>query len=407
MKARQVNKRKNVAILFSGGDSPGMNAFARAFVRLGCNCYDSNILGVKDGYLGLVRSCQKLSCGALTSEDFESLLIDRRGQFGISCLDQDVVWLDGESVSGLARRGGIFLGCARCPEFFKSVFRREVVNLLAKLRIDSLVTCGGEGTLQGAQQLARESQLQVLGVPATIDNDTPGTETAIGVDTALNTIVEAVSRFSHTADSHHRIMVLEIMGRNSGYLAQTSALAAGAEIVVTPERGNLDEAKMRGIAERVERLMLKGRRHAIILVAEGVQVSPVADAGPAKALSDYLAAHFSHLRGPLNRIESRHSVLGHLQRGGAPSVADCILANQFAVSAWEEISANHQKGGILALTHGRMRLQPFGRSRRDLIRDRRSQYLLQKHVSKRWRGDSPHDIGQSERGGIQVAFAKR
>lgn len=168
-------RRKNVAVLFSGGDAPGMNALLRAFVRLGHNRCGAEILGINGGYGGSVLACQQLFRGELPAEELQYLLIDRRGRFGLSRLDQDLVWLDCASVSGIARRWGIILGCARCPEFFDREQRRQVSDLLDDLRIYALVACGGEGTMAGAQCLAAESSLQVLGIRATIDNDVPGT----------------------------------------------------------------------------------------------------------------------------------------------------------------------------------------------------------------------------------------
>jgi 6-phosphofructokinase 1 len=183
-------------------------------------------------------------------------------------LPGDLVLFDQRSVGGILGRGGTVLGSARCPEFLDPKMRRSAANLLQEMRVAALVVCGGEGSLAGAAALAAESGLQVLGVPASIDNDVPCTDACIGFDTAVNTLVECAQKIGDTAASHHRIMVLETMGRGSGQLAQTAALAAGAEIVVTPERPPLDKAKKLGIAQRIEQSFTHGAARASV-VAKG------------------------------------------------------------------------------------------------------------------------------------------
>jgi 6-phosphofructokinase 1 len=263
-----------------------------------------------------------------------------------------------------------------------------VIAMLENLGVRAVIVCGGDGSLAAAECLAAESTLQVIGIPATIDNDVGATETALGFDTAVNTLVWAVGHFADTAVSHHRIMVLEVMGRNCGELARLAALASGAEIVVTPERGPLTEAKMEGIAQRLERSTLRGRRHAIVLVAEGVVLDPGLSShrasNPTVWLAHELQAYFRRDGSPLPDLETRPCVLGHLQRGGSPSVADRILAARFAGAAWKAITSPHERSGVLGVRGGEILLQDF-RFEPDLERSETAEqlYQLQKDVS-RW-----------------------
>jgi len=231
--------------------------------------------------------------------------------------------------------------------------------------------------------LAKESDPQIIGVPGSIDNDLPVTDLALGVDTAVNTIADAVRKFADTAASHHRIMVLETMGRDCGELARLGALASGAEIVVTPERGGLTEEKMLGIAERLETSLLRGRSHAIVLIAEGVKTDPAGPDGPAHALAKYLQSYFRRAGSSYPELETRPSVLGHLQRGGTPTVTDRILAARYAEAAWQEILPPKHSSGVLGLRKGEIRLHSFD----DQANAGRSPvmqqiYQLQKDISK-------------------------
>lgn len=374
--------RNSVAFLCSGGDAPGMNACLRAFVRLGLNRYGGVTLGVKDGYSGLVRTCKRMFDDRTSVADLQAEIEGHRGSDGLRRQGQDLVWMDHESVSGVVGRGGIVLGCSRCDDFRNPDIRRRVIDLLASLDVETLVVCGGNGTFAGAACLAEEGDRHVIGIPATIDNDVEGTDMALGVDTALNNIVSCVRKFNDTADSHHRVMVLEIMGRNNGYLAQMAALASGAEIVVTPERPDLDDKKLAGIAQRIEELMLAGRRHAIVLVAEGVHVDPAQGVHPTNTLARYLVSFLEQRRHRLGEIEVRSSILGHLQRGGPPSAYDCILGARFAEAAWDAISDDRLRSGSLGLVGNRIQLAQFGGPNND-CRDVSSDYQLQKDVSDR------------------------
>jgi 6-phosphofructokinase 1 len=293
------------------------------------------------------------------------------------------------SVSGLAARGGIVLGAGRCEAFQKPEVRRQVGDLLGQLGISFLAVCGGEGSLAGAARLAEETPLQVIGIPATIDNDVAVSETSLGFDTAVNTVLSEVRRCSDTADSHHRVLVVETMGRGSGQLAHCAALASGAEVVVIPERGPLSAEKIRGIGERIEKTIACGRRHAIVLVGEGVtleangSLSATSAAGPAHDLAEGLQQYLRRPGGDFSEVETRSSVLGHLQRGGPPSAADAILAARFAEAAWRAAASPKRRSGILAVIRGRIRLVPFGACS-NIMKDKQLQrlYRLQKDVSK-------------------------
>jgi 6-phosphofructokinase 1 len=372
------------AVLFSGGDSPGMNGLLRDLVRLGLNRHGAAMLGVRDGYGGLVRACQPIQSGRSTIAMLQREVDTYPGLAGIHRAHQDLILLDHASVSGLLGRGGIMLGSSRCPEFHSPEVRRRVLDLLAGLGVAALVVCGGDGSLTGAATLAAEGRLRVIGIPATIDNDLPVTDLALGVDTAINTVAWAVGHFADTAVSHHRVMVLEVMGRHSGELARLAALASGAEIVVTPERGPLNSEKMQGIAQRLEQSMLRGRRHAIVLVAEGVVLDSPGEMSPTLRLAAALQECFRREASSFPGLEVRACVLGHLQRGGTPSAADRILAARFAEAAWEAIVSESGRSGVVGLRGGQILLQDFqveAGPRRTAEAQRL--YQLQKDVS-RW-----------------------
>lgn len=367
-----------------------MNALLRAFVRLGHKRYHALVFGIKDGYLGLVRASRRLASRRWDAVRSTREIMDHAARDAIFDRSQDIVLLDDPSVGGIIDRGGIILGSSRCQEFFDAEVRGQVVRLLDALGIDRLVVVGGEGSLKGAAALVAESRLRVIGIPASIDNDYPLSRSCLGVDTAINTVVAAVRNFNDTAGSHHRIMVLEIMGRDCGHLAETAALASGAEIVVTPERGPMGQLKMEGIAKLMEKGMLSGRSHAIVLLAEGVKVDPPSPAGPTKTLADFLQAHFNG-KGNLSRpVEVRYSVLGHLQRGGTPTAADRLLAADFAEAAWEHLVAAQPRCGVLGVVQGQIQLQDFNAVLGPEHAAQLSRvYQLQKDVSKYSVGSMP------------------
>lgn len=350
------------AVLFSGGDAPGMNSLLRAIVRLANNRYALPVLGILDGYKGLVRSSRRLSSGAMTLEQLKTNILERRGQEGLLAHDQELVLMTNASVTGAVVQGGILLRSARCKEFkAKPELRLQVIEMLKSLGVRSLIICGGDGSLSGAKALVEEGGLKVIGIPSTIDNDLPVTEMALGVHSAVATIVWAVDHFKDTARSHRRVMVLETMGRESGVLTQLAAIASGAEYAIIPEEGKLTEDRMMQIAKEVEGAMKRGRTHTIILIAEGVKFEPAATEFPAFVLAKFLEKHFSRDQDPDGdqEVEVRPSVLGHMQRGGRPDPADAILAANFAECAWEAIIDNKAASGVVAMRDGKVRVVPF------------------------------------------------
>ncbi|WP_264989126.1 6-phosphofructokinase [Lysinibacillus piscis] len=272
---------KKIAVLTSGGDAPGMNAAVRAVVRKAAY-HGIEVVGVKYGYEGL------------TNGQFEEL--------------------DLGSVGSLIQRGGTFLNSARFPEFKEDAVQQKALDNLQAAGIEGLVVIGGDGSYRGAMTLVAKG-FPVVGIPGTIDNDVPGTEYTIGFDTALNTVVEAIDKIRDTATSHENSFVVEVMGRDAGDLALWAGLAAGAETVLIPEEAyDLDD-----IVERLERGAARGKKHSIIIVAEGVM--------PGHKIAELLEAKTGK--------KTRVSVLGHMQRGGSPTARDRVLASQFGAYAVE------------------------------------------------------------------------
>ncbi len=272
---------KKIAVLTSGGDAPGMNAAFRAVVRK--SIYEGiEVYGVYQGYQGLVNdNIKKLELG---------------------------------DVGDIIQRGGTKLYSARCPEFIEPQVRQKGIENLKKRGIDSLVVIGGDGSYRGAQRLDEEG-INTIGVPGTIDNDINGTDYTIGFDTALNTIVDAVDRIRDTATSHERTFIIEVMGRDAGDLALWAGVAGGAETILIPEASS----DIKVVAERIETGMIRGKKHSIIIVAEGVMSA--SECG-------------EELRKYIN-VDTRESVLGHMQRGGKPTGTDRVLASRLGAYAVE------------------------------------------------------------------------
>jgi 6-phosphofructokinase 1 len=349
-----------VAVLFSGGDAPGMNAFLRAVVRLGLNREKIAVLGVRDGYRGLVRTARAVNGDAEALVRLKNAIASHPGRAGLINDQLDLIQMDHASVSGIMGKGGTILGSARCLEFHEKEVRTKVIKLLKGLNVRALVVVGGDGSLTGAKLLATESDLQIIGIPATIDNDLQFTDMALGVDTAVNTLVWAVDHFIDTARSHRRVMVLETMGRASGDLARMAGLASGAEMIITPESGALKAADMERLAAKIEGAMTRGRGHAIVLVAEGVEFDPPQKRNRAYVLMDAFQQYFQRSGAPFPDLEVRPSVLGHLQRGGHTTPQDCILAARFADCAWKNIGGATGKSGVTALRKNIIEIVPYG-----------------------------------------------
>lgn len=272
---------KKIGVLTSGGDSPGMNPAIRAVVRKAIY-HDLDVFGIYGGYTGLISgNIEKLGLG---------------------------------SVGDIIQRGGTMLRSARCEEFKTKEGQQKGIEQLKSHGIEGLVVIGGDGSYRGAKALT-EQGFPCVGVPGTIDNDIPGTEVTIGFDTALNTVIDALDKIRDTASSHERTFVIEVMGRNAGDIALWSGLAGGAETILIPEENfNMDE-----IAERLRSGKDRGKKHSIIVVAEGV----CSGYDIAKKIQD--ETHF----------DTRVSVLGHIQRGGSPSASDRVLASRLGARAVE------------------------------------------------------------------------
>ena len=270
---------KKIGVLTSGGDSPGMNAAIRAVVRAGLS-NDVEVYGIRDGYLGLHQNRIKK--------------------------------LERYSVSDVINRGGTFLGSARFPEFKEESVRRQAIENLKEHGIEALVVIGGDGSYMGAKKLT-EMGYPCIGLPGTIDNDIAGTDFTIGFDTALNVILDAVDRLRDTSSSHKRISIVEVMGRHCGDLALSAAVAGGAEFVVVPEQGFDKESLISQIESGIER----GKRHALVVICEHIT--------DVNALAKEVETR--------TQLETRATILGHIQRGGSPTGRDRILASRMGAFA--------------------------------------------------------------------------
>ena len=288
---------KRIAVMTSGGDAPGMNAAVRAVVRA---ALDKNVevYGIRQAYLGLLSGDMEL----LTSRE----------------------------VSGILQRGGTVLQTARNEEFKTPQGQKKALRRLNERGIEGVIVIGGDGSLRGALQLHKMG-VPVIGVPASIDNDIWGTDTSIGVDTALNTILDAVDRLRDTATSHNRAFLIEVMGRNCGYLALMGGILGGAELVITPENG----ITMNEIARSLEDAYVRGKTHAIAVIAEGAPYKVT-------ELAEYLEQN--HIG-----FEIRLTILGHTQRGGSPTAFDRLLATRMGVQA-VDLLLSGQSGMMVART---------------------------------------------------------
>lgn len=294
-----------IAVLTSGGDAPGMNAALRAVTKVAAS-RGVAVMGVRAGYRGLIE-------GRLRP-------LTQAGDGGIVLPDPEI--------DVLAALGGTVLGSSREPRFLTASGRAPAVARLREL--GGLVVIGGNGSLAGAHALAGEADVPIVGVPASIDNDVGCTGQAIGVDTALNTIVDCCDRISDTARAHHRAFVVEVMGRDCGYLAMAGAVAAGADAVLFREQGREESEVVDSVERAIRRAFASGRdkRRVLILKAEGVTL-------PCTALVRQLEARLQDLE----EIEVRATVLGHLVRGGSPSFADRMIGGRLGLAAVDAILA--------------------------------------------------------------------
>jgi len=289
---------KRLAVLTSGGDAPGTNACIRAVVRMALR-HDYEVLGIHRGYAGL--------------------------------MDGDFEVIDGRFVGGIAHRGGTILKTARTEKFKTEEGRREALENLERHNVDVLVILGGDGSLTGALRL-HEAGFPVMGAPATIDNDVAFTDMAMGVDTAMNTALQAIDKIKDTASSHRRAFLVETMGRNSGYLALMVGMASAAEAIVIPEVPSSCE----GILASVKEAHRKGKAHFIAVIAEGADPD-------CRTLDQYLKEREDQLG-----FGVRVSILGYIQRGGSPTAFDRLLGTRLGAEAVKQL-VNGEKGKMVGL----------------------------------------------------------
>jgi 6-phosphofructokinase 1 len=299
---------KRIAVLTSGGDAPGMNAAIRAVTRCALE-QGWGVFGVRRGYAGLLAGH----------------------------LDE----LNARSVGGVIQQGGTILGSARCPEFQTEEGRMSALRELRRRDISGLVVIGGNGSQTGAYELSKMG-FPVVGVASTIDNDLVGSDITIGVDTALNIALESIDRLKITASSHMRAFLVEVMGRKCGYLALMTAIAGGAEVVVVPEFETTPEQVAQGLRGAYER----GKAHALVVVAEG-----------AKYNADALVAYFKEHSARVG-FDLRSTTLGHVQRGGAPTAYDRILATRLGAGAIAAL-ANGEENVLVGMLKGAVTATPL------------------------------------------------
>lgn len=320
-----MNTIKKIGIFTSGGDSPGMNACIRAVVRAALH-KNLKVTGIMRGYQGMI--------------------------------DNEFIALTSRSVSNIVHRGGTILRTARCQEFTTKVGMQKAYENLKKHELDGLVAIGGDGTFRGAIEFAGiYKDISIIGIPGTIDNDTYGTEFTLGFDTAVNTVIDAVDKIRDTADSHHRLFFIEVMGRKSGWIALYSALACGAEAVLIPEEPDSIDQLVASLQEAKQ----KGKQSSIVIVAEGEELgSTIEIAKKVKARFDF--------------YDTRVSVLGHVQRGGSPTCFDRVLGARLGVKAVESLIEGETLK-MAGLINSEAVLTPFSESiskappfNRDLIR---------------------------------------
>ncbi len=298
-----------IAVLTSGGDAPGMNAAIRAVVRA-CAYYNLECVGVYRGYQGLIEG------------DFKEL--------------------DARSVKNIINRGGTFLKSARSKDFMTVEGRKNAFGNLKNENIDALIVIGGDGTFAGASVFEKELNFPIVGIPGTIDNDINGTDYTIGYDTALNTVVEAIDKIRDTANSHNRLFLVEVMGRDAGDIALNAGIGAGAEEILIPEQ-NLGRERL---LESLNKSKKSGKTSSIVVVSEGDQIGK-----NIFGLAEYIETN-------LKEYEVRVTVLGHIQRGGAPSCYDRVLASRLGVGAVDALLRG-ETNVMIGIIHNKVSSVPF------------------------------------------------
>lgn len=299
---------QRIGVLTSGGDAPGMNAAIRAVTRTAIAA-GMEVVGIRRGFAGLIA-----------------------GEYGV---------LTSRSVSGVIERGGTILGTARCEEFTSEEGRRQALATIQAAGLDALVVIGGTGSQAGAHCLSTLG-VRVVGVASTIDNDLEGSDVTIGVDTALNVALEAIDRIKTTAASHRRAFLVEVMGRDCGYLALMTGIAGGAEVVVIPEASCEPEA----IAQEFRSAYDRGKAHAIGVIAEGAKFR-------ASDIAEYFRTHHERIG-----FDLRVTCLGHIQRGGSPGAFDRLLATRLGAGAVEAL-VRGEHGVLVGLVRGQVTTTPL------------------------------------------------
>lgn len=302
---------KCIGILTSGGDAPGMNAAIRAVTRTAL--YNGmQVKGIMRGYRGLIYD--------------------------------EIVPFKSESVSNIVQQGGTILKTARSQEFTMPDGRKIAAEALRREGIDALVVMGGDGSLTGARIFAQEHNIPIVGLPATIDNDLFGTDLTIGYDTALNTIMNAVDKIRDTASSHERLFIVEVMGRECGYLAMNGAIACGAEAAIVPEMMSDHDQ----LADLISSGFRKTKNSSLVLVTEGEKT------GGAIALSERVKTEFP-------QYDVRVTILGHVQRGGSPTASDRILASRMGAAAIDAL-LDDQRNVMIGIEHDKITYVPFSKA---------------------------------------------
>ncbi|HEX4957272.1 MAG TPA: 6-phosphofructokinase [Lacibacter sp.] len=304
-------KVTKIGVLTSGGDSPGMNAAIRAVVRTGLY-YNLEMFGIMRGYQGMI--------------------------------EDDIIPMHSRSVANIIQRGGTILKTARSKEFFEPEGRKKAYDNLKKHGIDGLVIIGGDGSFRGAQKFANEFDIPCIGLPGTIDKDIAGSDFTIGFDTAVNTAIEAIDKIRDTADAHDRLFIIEVMGRDAGYIALHSGIATGAEHILIPETKTDIEAVVDSLEEKERRKKLVN----MIVVAEGDET------GGANEVAAVIKQRLPHM-------DTRVCILGHIQRGGSPTCLDRLIASRLGFAAVEAL-LDGKHNNMIGVVNNKLHMTPLDKA---------------------------------------------
>jgi 6-phosphofructokinase 1 len=300
-----------IGVLTSGGDSPGMNAAIRAVVRTGLY-HNLEVFGIMRGYQGMI--------------------------------EDDIIPMHSRSVANIIQRGGTILKTARSKEFFEPAGRKKAYDNLKKHGIDGLVIIGGDGSFRGAQKFSNEFDIPCIGLPGTIDKDIAGSDFTIGFDTAVNTAVEAIDKIRDTADAHDRLFIIEVMGRDAGYIALHSGIATGAEHILIPETKTDIELVVDSLEEKERRKKLVN----MIVVAEGDET------GGANEVAAVIKRRLPHM-------DTRVCILGHIQRGGSPTCLDRLIASRLGFAAVEALLEG-KHNNMIGIVNNKLHMTPLDKA---------------------------------------------